>query len=190
MCVDSWVINKIIVNSKGISVDEEKVKAIKEWPTLKNANEKEKFVREVHAKVRANIKKRNGQYARQENKGRVMTFEPGDYVWVHKRKERINDNAYKLDLPTTYDHISSTFNVVDLSLFDVGKEFNSRRNPFEEEGNDRDPTNKASDNLHDTGGPMIRDEIILSLITPNNLPFISDFVDDNLLKHTPYRSLT
>ena len=34
--------------------------------------------------------------------------------------EKINDNAYKWDLPGEYDNISVTFNVVDLSLFDVG----------------------------------------------------------------------
>ncbi|RDX65787.1 hypothetical protein CR513_55525, partial [Mucuna pruriens] len=39
------------MSSKGISVDEEKVKAIKERPTLKSANKKAKFVRELHAKV-------------------------------------------------------------------------------------------------------------------------------------------
>ena len=43
--------------------------------------------------------------------------------------ERINDNAYKLDLPGEYN-ISATFNVSDLSLFDVGDD--SRSNPFEE----------------------------------------------------------
>ena len=47
--------------------------------------------------------------------------------------ERINDNAYKLDLPSEYN-ISVTFNVSDLSPFDVGD--NSRTNPFEERGND------------------------------------------------------
>ena len=41
--------------------------------------------------------------------------------------ERINDNAYKLDLPGEYN-ISAIFNVSDLSLFDVGD--NSRSNPF------------------------------------------------------------
>ncbi|RDX71967.1 hypothetical protein CR513_48614, partial [Mucuna pruriens] len=110
----------------------------------------------------ANIEKRNEQYSRQANKGRVkVTFEPRDWVWVHMRKERfpiqrnsklkprgdgpfqvlerINDNTYKLDLPTTY-----------------GEEFDSRTNPFEEGGNDRDPINKAKDNLRDTGSPMTR----------------------------------
>ncbi|RVW13085.1 Transposon Ty3-I Gag-Pol polyprotein [Vitis vinifera] len=76
-----------------------------------------------------------------------------DWVWVHMRKERfptrrrsklhprgdgpfqvleiINDNAYKLDLPGEYN-ISATFNVSDLSPFDVGDD--SRMNPFEERG--------------------------------------------------------
>ena len=47
--------------------------------------------------------------------------------------ERINDNAYKLDLPGE-NNISATFNVSDLSPFDVGDD--SRTNPFEERGND------------------------------------------------------
>ena len=88
------------------------------------------------------------------NKGRrQVLFEPGDWVWVHMRKkrfpayrrsklyprgdgpfqvlERINDNAYKLDLSGEYN-ISATFNVSDLSPFDVGD--NSRTNPFEDRG--------------------------------------------------------
>ncbi|RDX88547.1 hypothetical protein CR513_29856, partial [Mucuna pruriens] len=82
----------------------------------------------------------NEQCSRLANKGRVkVTFEPRDWVWVHMRKERISDNAYKLDLPTTY-----------------GEDFDSRTNPFEEGGNDRDPTNKVKDNLRDVGGPMTR----------------------------------
>ena len=47
--------------------------------------------------------------------------------------ERINANAYKLDLPGDYN-ISATFNVSDLSHFHGGD--NSRMNPFEERGND------------------------------------------------------
>ncbi|RDX60731.1 hypothetical protein CR513_61100, partial [Mucuna pruriens] len=128
---------------------------------LSAVKRKAEFVKELHAKVRANIEKSNEQYARQANKGHVMTFEPENCVWVHRRKERfptnkkyklqprgdetfqvlerINDNAYKLDFPTAY-----------------GEKFDSRTNPFEEGGNDRNSTNKDKDPLHDTRGPMTR----------------------------------
>ena len=43
--------------------------------------------------------------------------------------ERINDNAYKIDLPREYN-ISTTFNVYDLSPFDVGTDL--RTNLFED----------------------------------------------------------
>jgi len=84
-----------------------------------------------------------------------VRFELGDWVWVHMRKERfleqrrlklmprgdghfqiierINDNAYKVDLPSEYG-VSATLNVADLSLFDVGEDF--RSNPFEEREDD------------------------------------------------------
>jgi hypothetical protein len=47
--------------------------------------------------------------------------------------ERINDNTYKVDLPGE-NGVSATFNVADLSLFDVGEDL--RSNPFEERGDD------------------------------------------------------
>ena len=47
--------------------------------------------------------------------------------------ERINGNAYKVDLPGEYD-FSATFNVSNLSLFYVGD--NSRINHFGERGYD------------------------------------------------------
>jgi len=62
--------------------------------------------------------------------------------------EKINDNAYKLDLPREYDNISVTFNVVDPSFFDVGNELDSRTNPFEEGGNDGGATSPSNDPLH------------------------------------------
>jgi hypothetical protein len=34
--------------------------------------------------------------------------------------ERINDNAYKIDLPGKYG-VNATFNVADLTLFDIGR---------------------------------------------------------------------
>jgi hypothetical protein len=80
-------------------------------------------------------------------------FEPGDWVWLHLRKgcfpkkrhskllpqgdgpfqvvERINDNAYKLDLLGEYG-VNASFNVTDLSPFDVGDDL--RTNPSQDGG--------------------------------------------------------
>ena len=121
--------------------------------------------------------KKNASYARQANKSRnKVVLEPGDWVWVHLRKkrfpehrksklqprgdgpfkvlEKINDNAYKIDLPSEYN-VSATFNVSDLSLFDVdGGALDLRKNPFEEGGSDEDTT-KGKD--HEAlEGPMTR----------------------------------
>ena len=121
-----------------------------------DGKKKAEFVKQIHEKARLNIERRTEQYAKQANKGRrQVVFEPGDWVWVHMRKERfpsqrrskllprgdgpfqvlerINDNAYKLDLPGEYN-VSATFNVTDLSPFDVGDDL--RTTPFQEEGND------------------------------------------------------
>ena len=77
--------------------------------------------------------------------------------------ERTNEKANKLDLPSKYGNISATFNVVDLSLFDVG---DSRTNPFEEGRKNRDrgvdqadlvdETKYSQDPLQGIGGPMTR----------------------------------
>ena len=45
--------------------------------------------------------------------------------------KRINVNAYKVYLPCKYG-VSATFNVVELTLFDI--DFDSRSNPFKERG--------------------------------------------------------
>ena len=99
-------------------------------------------------------------------------------MWVHMRKERfpaqrrskllprgdgpfqvvarINDNAYKLDLPGEYN-VNATFNVSDLSPFNVGQDL--RTNPFEERGNDENhqgTIKTSSDPLHIHGGPITR----------------------------------
>ncbi|XP_027169530.1 uncharacterized protein LOC113769266 [Coffea eugenioides] len=114
------------------------------------------FVKKLHEQVRINIERRTDQIAQRVNKGRQrMVFEPGDWMWMHLHKERfpvqrpnkllprgdgpfqvlkrINDNAYKLDLPAAYN-VSATFN--DLSPFLADDEADLRTNPFQEEGND------------------------------------------------------
>jgi len=69
-----------------------------------------------------------------------------DWVWVHigrsklmpreddplKILERINDNAFKVDLSYEYD-VNATFNVFDLFLFDVNDDL--RSNLFKEREN-------------------------------------------------------
>uniref|UniRef100_A0A2N9EQB7 Reverse transcriptase/retrotransposon-derived protein RNase H-like domain-containing protein n=1 Tax=Fagus sylvatica TaxID=28930 RepID=A0A2N9EQB7_FAGSY len=107
-----------------------------------DGQKKAKLVKSLHERVRLQIAQKNERVAAQANKGRRrVIFEPGDWVWVHMRKERfpahrktklhprgdgpfqilekINDNAYKVDLPGEYK-VSATFNVSDLSPFDVG----------------------------------------------------------------------
>ena len=131
-----------------------------------DGQKKAELVKSLHERVRLQIAHKNERVASQANKGRRrVIFEPGDWVWVHMRKERfpahrktklhprgdgpfqilekINDNAYKVDLLGEYN-VSATFNVSDLSPFDVGED--SRSNPFEERGNDGNQ-----------GGPTLKD---------------------------------
>jgi hypothetical protein len=88
-----------------------------------DGQKKAEMVKKLHESVWQHIEKKNEQYATKANKGcRQVIFEPGDWVWVHMRNERfptrrwsklhprgdgpfqvlvrINDNAYKLDLPS------------------------------------------------------------------------------------------
>ena len=68
--------------------------------------------------------------------------------------ERINDNAYKLDLPGEYN-VSATFNVTDLSPFVVGEDL--RANPSQEGRNDEDiKAIKAHGPIQAPIGPVTR----------------------------------
>ena len=155
---------------------------------------KAEFVRKLHEKVKDQITKKNESYAKQANKGRRrVVFQPGDWVWVHMRKERfpeqrkskllprgdgpfqvlerINDNAYKIQMPGEYN-VSPTFNVADLSLFDAGEDGSALKkngsdletNPVQEGGNDEDIshqpgsklTKEEENSLQGIGGPMTR----------------------------------
>ncbi|XP_027169446.1 uncharacterized protein LOC113769177 [Coffea eugenioides] len=112
----------------------------------------------LHEAVRVNIEKCTQQYIQQANKHHCkMIFEPGDWVWLHLRKERfskqresklsprgdgpfrvfqhVNDNAYKLELPGDYN-VSATFNVANLNPFLDEDDPDLRTNPSQVEGTD------------------------------------------------------
>ena len=63
-----------------------------------DGEKKAKMVRELHEGVRLQIEKKNRLYASKANKGRkLVVFQPGDWVWVHMRKERFpNQRKSKL----------------------------------------------------------------------------------------------
>jgi len=122
-------------------------------------------VKTLYKSVQQQIEKGNHMYATKTNKGhKHVVFQPEDWVWMHMHNEsfpaqsksklhpwgdwifqlleRINDNAYKVDLPGEYS-ISVTFNVSDLTMFDIGDD--SRSNPFEEREDDaKQPSTKLN----------------------------------------------
>ncbi|GKC94626.1 RNA-directed DNA polymerase [Tanacetum coccineum] len=96
-------------------------------------------VKQLHQQVREHIEKQNKKYKEQVDKRRKkVIFKEGDLVWIRLGKERfpagrfgklqarvdgpfgvlqrINDNAYKIELPGEYN-VSGTFNVADLSPY-------------------------------------------------------------------------
>jgi hypothetical protein len=97
----------------------------------------------MHETTKLNIEKKNEKYRIAASKGRKeVKLEPGDLVWLHVRKERfselrksklmshaagpfkipakINDNAYKLELPSEF-RVSPSFNISDLRPY-LGEE--------------------------------------------------------------------
>ena len=96
-------------------------------------------IQKLHKKVKGRIEKSNESYEAQANKHRKRKpFQPGDLVWIHLRKEhfpfkqknklmgraegpfevleKVNDNAYEVDLPGNYG-VSSTSNMADFSPY-------------------------------------------------------------------------
>ena len=71
--------------------------------------------------------------------------------------ERINDNAYKIDLKGEYN-MSGTFNVADLSLFDTGDELDSRMSHPKTRVNDMDMTKLEDGKLNGEDNKKIKDK--------------------------------
>jgi hypothetical protein len=130
-CMEKVVFLGYVVTTTGIEVDEEKVKAIKkDWVWVWVHMRKERFP--AHRKTKL--------HPRGDGPFQIL--------------EKINDNAYKVDLPGE-SKVSATFNVSDLSLFDVGEDLWS--NSFEERGNDGNQSGPSlKDPLQVPDGPITR----------------------------------
>ncbi|KAI3740084.1 hypothetical protein L2E82_30502 [Cichorium intybus] len=145
----------------------------KEELVHKDANDKLKSMMKLHEQVRDKIEAANAAYKQKSNKNKkARVFDEGDLVWVHMRKERfpskrknklmpraegpykiiarVNDNAYKVELPGGYG-VHATFNVGDLSPYlDDDGLAELRSIPFKGGGDDAcmdDSSSANDDNL-------------------------------------------
>ncbi|GJX05546.1 transposon ty3-I gag-pol polyprotein [Tanacetum coccineum] len=96
-------------------------------------------IKAIHQRIHDKITKNNELLKYKREKGRKhVLFQPGDLVWLHFQKEhfpfircsklsprsdgpfkvlaKVNDNAYKIDLPGNYG-VLATFNVTDLQSY-------------------------------------------------------------------------
>jgi hypothetical protein len=139
------------------------------------------FILQMHETTKHNIEKMNEKYGIAGSKGRKeVKLEPGDLVCLHLRKDRfpdlrksklipraygtfkiiekINDNAYKLELPSEFG-VSPTFNISDLQPY-LGEEetLESRMTPIQEGEDDEDITYLDAHNTPplDIQGPITR----------------------------------
>ena len=122
-----------------------------------DAKQRAELILKMHELTKENIERMNAKYKLAGDKGRKhVVFAPGDLVWLHLRKDRfpnlrksklmpradgpfkvlekINDNAYKLELPTDFG-VSPAFNITDLKPY-LGEddELSSRTTSFQEGG--------------------------------------------------------
>ena len=126
-----------------------------------DAKQRAELILKMHELTKENIERMNAKYKLAGDKGRKhVVFAPGDLVWLHLRKDRfpdlrksklmpradgpfkvlekINDNAYKPELPADFG-VSPTFNIADLKSY-LGEEdeLSSRTTSFQEGEDDED----------------------------------------------------
>ena len=126
-----------------------------------DATQRAELILKLHETTKENIARMNAKYKSYGDRGRKhIVFDVGDLVWLHLRKdrfpdlrksklmpraagpfkvlERINDNAYKLELPADYG-VSPTFNIADLKpYFGEEDEVVSRTTSIQEGEDDED----------------------------------------------------
>jgi hypothetical protein len=152
-------------------------------PTLERVNldatQRAELILKLHETTKENIECMNAKYKLSVEKGKKhVTFEPGDLVWLHLRKdrfpdlrkskllprvdgpfkvlERVNDNAYKLELHADCG-VSPTFNIADLKPY-LGEEdeLESRTTQMQEGEDDEDIPTIDTTMTSAQQGPMTR----------------------------------
>jgi hypothetical protein len=134
-----------------------------------DAKARAEFILKMHESTKFNIEKMTEKYRIAGSKSRQeVKLEPGDLVWLHLRNDRfpelrksklmpradgpfkivekINDNAYKLELPPEFG-VSPTFNISDLKPY-LGEEYEleSRTTSIQEGEDDADITTSDTHN--------------------------------------------
>ncbi|PKI68234.1 hypothetical protein CRG98_011370 [Punica granatum] len=135
-------------------------------------------IKALHEQVKKQIEKKNAAYAQGTIKGKKQVhFNPSDLVWIYLRmerfpskrksklmpraegpfrvKEKVNDNAYKIELLDDYN-VLATFNVRDLfPYFEDEEDLDLRANPSKPGGDDV-PKNAVQDEAKSSLGPITR----------------------------------
>jgi hypothetical protein len=130
----------------------------------------------LHEQTHQNIAAANAKYQVAGSKGKKhVTFESGDMVWLHLRKDRfptlrrsklmpraagpfkvltkINDNAYILDMPAEFG-VSTSFNVADLKPYlGEDEELSSRTTSVQAGEHDEDTTSTSTPAAPSTPAP-------------------------------------
>jgi hypothetical protein len=144
-----------------------------------DAKQRAELMLKLHETTKENIERMNAKYKFAVDKGRrELILEPGDWVWLHLRKDRfpelrksklmpradgpfkvmqrINENAYKLDLPADFG-VSPTFNIADLKPY-LGEEdeLESRTTQIQEREDDEDinTDHTSTPSTPTTAGPI------------------------------------
>jgi hypothetical protein len=146
-----------------------------------NAKQLAKLMLKMHETTKESIELMNAKNKISGDKGRKqLDFEPGDLVWLHLRKERfldlrksklmpradgpfkvlekINENAYKLDLSADFG-VRPTFNIADLKPYSGEEdELESRTTQMQEGDDDVDIniSDTSTPTHNQTSGPITR----------------------------------
>ncbi|PKI47632.1 hypothetical protein CRG98_031983 [Punica granatum] len=117
-------------------------------------------IKALHKQMKKQIEKKNAAYAQGTNKERKFPSKKKSKLMPRAEgpfrvKEKVNDNAYKIELPGDYN-VLMTFKVKDLSpYFEDEEDMDLRANPSEPRGDDV-PKNAIQNEVRSSSGPITR----------------------------------